>query len=65
MTLLSQDPYLTLFIMIYLIAHTPAIIMLIIAAAMRKKNPGASRTLLIIGVAYFIIGLGICGGFIG
>lgn len=45
----------------YLVAHSPAIILLIIGLVIRKRNPKRSRIMLIIAGVYFLIGAGICG----
>jgi hypothetical protein len=45
----------------YLILHSPAIIMLIIAIRLRKSKPITSKTLFIITGIYFLIGGGVCG----
>jgi len=47
--------------MIILIMLIPAIILFIIATAIRKKNKKGSKILYIIGVVYLVISLGTCG----
>jgi hypothetical protein len=49
-----------MFIILYLIFHTPAIIMLIIGLNKRKSDPDKSTVLLIIAGVYFVIGGGMC-----
>ena len=61
MILLEADGFLGLIIGIYLIAHLPAIIMLIIGIIRWKKKPESAKKLLIIAGIYFLVGAGICG----
>ena len=61
MTLLEVGNLLPLILILYLLFHSPAIIMLIIGLNKRKTKPEASKKLLIIAGIYFIIGTGICG----
>ncbi|MDN5215813.1 hypothetical protein QQ020_27290 [Fulvivirgaceae bacterium BMA12] len=56
-----MEGILTMIIILYLIAHTPAIIMLIIGLRRLKTKPESAKTLLIIAGIYFLIGGGICG----
>ena len=48
-------------IAVYLILHTPAIIMLIAGLYKLKTKPILAKNLLIIAAIYFLIGGGICG----
>jgi hypothetical protein len=48
-------------IAIYLICHSPAIIMLIIGLFRLRRKPENARKLLIAAGIYFLIGGGICG----
>jgi hypothetical protein len=56
-----MEDFSSIIIIIYLILHSPAIIMLIIGLARLKTKPESAKTLLIISTIYFIIGGGICG----
>jgi hypothetical protein len=49
-----------MFFVLYIIFHSPAIIMLIIGLNKRKSDPDKSSVLLIIAGIYFVIGGGIC-----
>jgi hypothetical protein len=53
--------FLLLIIIVYLVCHTPAIIMLYKGMKRRKTNPESAKTLLIIAGIYFLIGGGVCG----
>lgn len=48
-------------VIIYLILHSPAIVMLIVGLSQLNKKPESAKNLLIISVLYFLIGAGICG----
>jgi hypothetical protein len=48
-------------IIIYLVFHSPAIIMLIIGLNRLKTRPENAKRLLIAAGIYFLIGAGICG----
>lgn len=52
---------LLLIIIIYLVCHTPAIIMLIIGLNRLRTRPENAKKLLIAAGIYFLIGGGICG----
>lgn len=52
---------LSLIIIIYLVCHSPAIIMLIIGLTRLKSKPENAKKLLIAAGIYFLIGGGICG----
>ena len=52
---------LPLIIIIYLVCHSPAIIMLIIGLTRLKSRPENAKKLLIAAGIYFLIGGGICG----
>ena len=52
-------------LVIYLIFHTPAIVLLILGINRLKKKPEDARVLLIAAGIYFIIGAGICGSMMG
>jgi len=56
-----MDGILSLIIIIYLVCHTPAIIMLIIGLNRLKTRPENAKKLLIASGIYFLIGGGICG----
>jgi hypothetical protein len=56
-----MDGILSLIIIIYLVCHTPAIIMLIIGLIRLKTRPENAKKLLIASGIYFLIGGGICG----
>jgi hypothetical protein len=56
-----MDGILPLIIIIYLVCHTPAIIMLIIGLNRLKTRPENAKKLLIAASIYFLIGGGICG----
>lgn len=47
---------------IYLVAHLPAIILLIIGLKRLKTKPKGAKIMLIISGVYFLVGAGICGG---
>lgn len=51
----------SLIIIIYLICHSPAILMLIVGLNRLKTKPESAKKLLIAAGIYFIIGAGICG----
>lgn len=48
-------------ISIYLVCHSPAIIMLIIGLVRLKTRPENAKRLLIAAGIYFLVGGGICG----
>lgn len=50
-----------LIIIIYLIGHSPAIIMLVAGLMRLKSKPASAKKLLIFAGIYFVIGTGICG----
>lgn len=54
-----------LLLLIYLILHSPAIIMLIVGLKRRKTKPESAKVLFIISGIYFLIGGGICGLLLG
>ncbi|MBT30086.1 MAG: hypothetical protein CMO01_10540 [Thalassobius sp.] len=54
--------FLDIFIL-YLIGHSPAILLLIIGFALKKSKPKAAKVLFIIAGIYFVIGAGVCGSF--
>lgn len=56
-----MDGILSFIIIIYLICHSPAIIMLIIGLTRLKSRPDNAKKLLIAAGIYFLIGGGICG----
>lgn len=56
-----MDGILSFIILIYLICHSPAIIMLIIGLTRLKSRPHNAKKLLIAAGIYFLIGGGICG----
>jgi hypothetical protein len=56
-----MDGLLSLIIIIYLVCHSPAIIMLIIGLTRLKSRPENAKKLLIAAGIYFLIGGGICG----
>ncbi len=56
-----MEGILAMIIILYLIAHIPAIIMLIIGLRRLKSKPESAKKLLIIAGIYFLIGGGICG----
>ncbi|WMW77026.1 hypothetical protein RF683_05880 [Flavobacterium sp. 20NA77.7] len=56
-----MDGILSLIIIIYLVCHSPAIIMLIIGLTRLKSRPENAKKLLIAAGIYFLIGGGICG----
>lgn len=56
-----MDGILPLIIIIYLVCHTPAIIMLIIGLNRLNTRPENAKKLLIAAGIYFLIGGGICG----
>lgn len=56
-----MDNLLPLIIVIYLVCHSPAILMVIIGLIIKKKKPNAAKTLFIIAGIYFLIGAGVCG----
>ena len=56
-----MDGLLSLVIIIYLVCHSPAIIILIIGLTRLKSRPENAKKLLIVAGIYFIIGGGICG----
>lgn len=56
-----MDGILSLIIIIYLVCHTPAIIILIIGLTRLKSRPENAKKLLIAAAIYFLIGGGICG----
>lgn len=56
-----MDGILPLIIIIYLVCHTPAIIMLIIGLNRLKTRPENAKKLLIATGIYLLIGGGICG----
>jgi hypothetical protein len=51
---------LNLIILIYLVLHSPAIIMVIIGFVKRRTKPLVARKLFILAAIYFLIGFGIC-----
>jgi hypothetical protein len=51
----------SLIIIIYLVFHTPAIIMLILGLNRLKTRPENAKKLLTAAGIYFVIGGGICG----
>ncbi len=50
-----------LVVIVYLVAHIPAFVLLIVGLVLRKQKPKTSKVLFIIAGVYFIIGTGICG----
>lgn len=56
-----MDGLLPLIIIIYLVCHSPAIIMLILGLNRLKTRPENAKKLLIAAGIYFLIGGGICG----
>lgn len=50
-----------LILMIYLICHSPAIILLIMGLIRLKSRPENAKKLLIAAGIYFLIGGGVCG----
>ncbi|CAN5608359.1 hypothetical protein BH11BAC3_BH11BAC3_28590 [soil metagenome] len=54
-----------LIIIIYLICHTPAIIMLIVGLSRLKTKPVSAKKLLIAAGIYFLVGAGLCGAMLG
>ncbi|UZR99278.1 hypothetical protein [Chondrinema litorale] len=50
-------------LVLYLIGHSPAILLLIIGFALKKSKPKAAKVLFIIAGIYFVIGAGVCGSF--
>lgn len=61
MTILEVGGLLGLIVGIYIVAHLPAIILIIIGISKLKTNPTNAKTMLIIAGIYIIIGTGICG----
>ena len=59
MVLLNIDA--SVILVFYLIAHSPAILLLLIGAFLRKRKPKTAKVLFIISGIYFLIGTGICG----
>jgi hypothetical protein len=47
---------------VYLVAHLPAIILLIVGLKRLKTKPKGAKIMLIIAGVYFLVGAGICGG---
>lgn len=56
-----MEGILFLIITIYLVFHTPAIILLILGLTRLKSRPENAKKLLIAAGIYFLIGGGICG----
>jgi hypothetical protein len=56
-----MDGLLPLIIIIFLVCHSPAIIMLILGLNRLKTRPENAKKLLIAAGIYFLIGGGICG----
>lgn len=56
-----MDGLLPLIIIIYLVCHSPAIIMIILGLNRLKTRPENAKKLLIAAGIYFLIGGGICG----
>jgi len=56
-----MDGVLELIIIIYLVCHSPAIIMLVLGLSRLKTKPENAKKLLIAAGIYFLIGGGICG----
>ncbi len=56
-----MNDIISLIVVIYLICHSPAIIMLIIGLRRRKTRPESAQKLFIAAGIYFLIGGGICG----
>lgn len=46
----------------YIILHTPAIVMLVMAFTLRREKPDTSQILFILSGGYFLIGGGLCYG---
>jgi hypothetical protein len=61
MVLLEMNGILSFIIIVYLICHSPAIILLIVGLNRLKTKPENAKKLLIIAGIYFLIGAGICG----
>lgn len=59
-----MENLLPIVIIIYLICHTPAIIMLILGLIRLKRRPENAKNLLIAAGIYFLIGAGICGAWL-
>ena len=59
MVLLNIDA--SVILVFYLIAHSPAILLLLIGAFLRKRKPKTAKVLFIISGIYLLIGTGICG----
>jgi len=60
-TALLLNEYFSIFLWIYFIAHSPAIILIISALSLRKSRPNTAKRLAIGAGIYFLIGAGICG----
>ena len=58
---ISGNGLVPLIIGVYLVCHSPAILMIIIGFIYRKTKPKTAKILFIISAVYFLIGLGICG----
>jgi len=58
---MEAEGFITLVVIIYLVAHIPAIILLILGLSRLKSKPENARWLLIAAGIYFLIGGGICG----
>lgn len=56
-----MDGLLLFIILVYLVLHSPAIILLIVGMAKRKNNPETAKKLFIAAGIYFLIGAGVCG----
>lgn len=48
-------------ILVYLIYHSPALVMLIVGLFIRKSKPKAAKVLFILSAIYFVVGAGVCG----
>ncbi len=58
---ISGDGLMIFIVGIYLLAHSPAIVCIIVGLFIRKNKPHSAKVLFIIAGVYFLIGTGICG----
>jgi hypothetical protein len=56
-----MNSYLPIILVVYVILHSPAIILVIVGLVRRKTHPENSKMLFTIAGIYFLIGAGICG----
>lgn len=59
--LMQGNGIITLIALIYLVCHSPAIVMVIIGLVRLKSKPQLAKKLLILSGIYFLIGWGVCG----